>query len=184
MSYNFQNFKDKLAKIEEWLKNEYASMRTGRATVSLLDKVLVDAYGVKTPLNQVASINSEDAKTLKITPWDNSQIKAIEKGIALADIGVSTASDEKGVRVIFPELTAERRDLLVKQIGKILEEGRIRIRKEREDVWGDIQKQEKDGNINEDEKFRAKDEMQKIVDDFQKKLEEIYQNKEKEIKSQ
>lgn len=183
MMYQFNDLKQNLEKVREWLSNELAGIRTGRATVALLDSVKIEAYGSQLPLNQVAGVSAEDPKTLRVSPYDVGQIKAIEKAIDEADLGVSISTDEKGLRVIFPELTSERRELLIKQVGKKLEEARISIRKEREDVWNDIQKKEKEGEMTEDEKFKSKEEMQKIVDDFQKELEQIATNKETEIKS-
>lgn len=181
--YQFDNFKKDLAKIKEWFIGEMATIRTGRATIALLDSIRVESYGAQLPINQVAGVTIEDARTLRIAPYDLNQIKAIEKSIAVADLGVSTSVDEKGLRVIFPELTSERRELLVKQVGKKLEEARISIRKAREDVWNEIQKKEKAGQMTEDEKFKSKEQMQKIVDDFQKDLEKLSTNKEAEIKS-
>lgn len=183
MMYQFNEFKQNLEKVREWFTGELAGIRTGRATISLLDSVRVEVYGAQSPLNQVASVNIEDAKTIRINPYDASQVKEIEKGIEQADLGVSISTDEKGLRVIFPELTSERRDLLIKQIGKKLEEARITIRQERTDTWNDIQEKEKNGDMNEDEKFKSKEEMEKIVSDFQKELEELAESKENEIKS-
>jgi len=182
MSYDFKTFEQKLKDIEGWLIKEYSSLRTGRATVTILDRVFVEAYGVKTPLNQVANIGSEDPKTLRVAPWDSSQISAIEKAIALADLGVSTVSDGKGVRVIFPELTSERRELLVRQAGKKLEEAKVSIRTARDEVKNEINAAEKDGGMGKDEKFTYLENMQKIVDACQARLEVLLEEKEKEIK--
>jgi ribosome recycling factor len=118
---------------------------------------------------------------LRIAPYDKSQSPEIEKAINDADLGVSVAADDNGLRVIFPDLTSERREMLVKQAHKKLEEARISIRKERDDVWGEIQDEEKDGKISEDDKFKAKEDMQKLVDDFQKELENLTKAKEEEI---
>jgi ribosome recycling factor len=182
MSYDFKTFEQKLKDIEGWLVKEYATLRTGRATVTILDRVFVDSYGARTPLNQVANIGSEDPKTLRIAPWDSSQIATIEKAIALADLGVSTVSDGKGVRVIFPELTSERRELLVRQAGKKLEEAKVSIRNARDEVKNEINDAEKDGGMGKDEKFTYMEDMQKIVDACQNKLENLLAEKEKEIK--
>jgi len=183
MIYQFNEFKQNLEKVKEWLVGEFAGIRTGRATIALLDSIRVDSYGAQSPLNQVAGVMSEDARTLRISPYDAGQIQAIEKSINDAELGVSIAVDEKGLRVIFPELTSDRRELLIKQLGKKLEDARISVRKEREDVWDDIQKKERDGEMTEDEKFRGKEEMEKIVKDFQGELEVLSANKETEIKS-
>ncbi len=181
--YQFNEFKEKLSKIKNWLDSELSGIRTGRATVTLLDSVRVNSYGTPSPLNQVAGVSVEDARTIRISPYDIAQTKEIEKSITEADLGVSISTDEKGLRVIFPELTSERREILIKQVGKKLEEARISIRKERVDVWSDIQLKEKNSEITEDEKFKSKEEMEKIANDFQKDLEQLTVNKENEIKS-
>jgi ribosome recycling factor len=181
MSYNFNQTKEEVKKVEEWLKSEFSGIRTGRATPAVLDAVKVEAYGSLVPINQVASVSVEDARMIRITPWDMSQVKAIEKGIQLADLGVSAGVDDKGIRVIFPELTGERRIMLLKLAKTKLEEARVSIRGEREKTLKEIDKMEKDGEISEDDKFRLKNELQKIVDDSGKNLEESYSKKEKEI---
>ncbi|MFA6006864.1 MAG: ribosome recycling factor [Candidatus Paceibacterota bacterium] len=181
MAYNFAGFKIGAKGVEDWLVNEHGSIRTGRATPALLDSVLVDSYGSKMPVSNVAAIAVEDPKTLRITPWDASLVKAIETGIASANLGVSTSPDNKSIRVIFPELTVDRRKLLMKLAGEKLEEAKISLRAEREKIWNDIQKQEKEGTVTEDEKFRYKDELQKMVDDTVAKLEQLHERKRKEI---
>lgn len=183
MAYDFKQFKTAMSEVENWLKKELLAIRTGRASATLLDGVRVDFYGSMTPINQTATIISEDPKTLRIQPYDASQTKNIEKSINEADLGVSVMVNDSGIRVIFPDLTSERREILVKQASKKLEEARISVRKNRDDVWNAIQKKEKDGAMGEDEKFRAKEEMQKIVDETQKKLEEMVKAKETEIRS-
>ncbi len=181
MKYDFKPFQTRLGEIKDWLQKELSSIRTGRASAILLDNVKVNSYGSQMPIDQVASVVSEDAKTLRITPYDVSQIKEIEKAITDADLGTSLIVDEKGVRVIFPELTSERREILIKQVSRKLEESRVSIRSERDDIWGDIQKKEKDGDISEDEKYSSKEEMQKYVDDTQKELDTLAKTKEEEL---
>lgn len=181
MSYNFSNFKSRSEEVKSWLNSEYSSLRTGRATPLLLDSVMVDSYGSKVPIKHLANINIEDAKTLRLTPWDQGQIKAIETAIAASNIGVSTSPDSSSIRVIFPDLTQERRQLIVKLIKEKLEEAKVSLRKEREKVLSDINNKEKDGNISEDEKFRYRDELQKIVDDVNDQFDKIADKKMKEI---
>ena len=181
MQYNFSNFKNDLKKAEEFLGKEYGQLSTGRASVMVLDGVSVESYGAHQPVKNVASISIEDPKTLRIAPWDKNQIKAIEKAIMVADLGLSVATDEAGIRVIFPQLTTETRQKLVKVLKEKLEEARITVRRERGNVWDDIQEQEKNGKMTEDEKARAKDELQKIVDESNKKLEELFEKKEREV---
>jgi len=182
MSIQFTDFKKKIADIEEWLKGEYGTLRTGKATPAILDGVIVETYGQKMKINQIAGVTTEDAKTLRIAPWDKSQIKDIEKAIVDSDLGLSVVVDDTGLRAIFPELTGERRESLAKIARTKLEDARISLRKEREDTKSNIEKMEKDGEINEDEEKRAKDEMQKHIDDANKRLEELAEKKEQEIK--
>lgn len=164
MAYNFSAFDERVKEVEEHLKGELAALRTGRASVSLLDKVRVESYGNMSPLEHVASISQQDSRTLYITPWDKTLIATIQKGIDAANLGVSTAPDGSGIRVIFPELTGDRRAMLTKLVGQKLEESRISLRNEREKVWNTIQSDEKEGKLSEDDKFRAKEELQKRVD--------------------
>jgi ribosome recycling factor len=182
MAYDFKPFDARVASVKEWLTKELATIRTGRANVSILDGVLVESYGSRMPINQVASVSAEDPRTLKVAPWDQSVVKAIETGIRDADLGLSVMSDGKVLRVVFPELTAERRDMLVKQAGKKLEEARVSLRQERQSCWDDIQMKEKDGGMSEDDKLRYKDEMQKKIDDANAAMDAALEAKETEIK--
>jgi ribosome recycling factor len=182
MQYNFSSFKDEIKKTEDWLRQEFSSLRTARASSAVLDSVRVEAYGSMMPINQVASISSDDPKSLRVSPWDMTLAKAIEKAIQVSNLGLSVTLDDKGLRVIFPELTSERRDSIVKLAKQKLEDGRIAIRTEREKVLKDLEKKEKDGEIGEDEKFRFKNELQKMVDEAGKALEDLFSKKEKEIK--
>lgn len=181
MAYNFAQLQEKIKEIKTWLEHEYFSIRTGRATPSVLDGVRVESYGVLSPLNQVANITVEDARTLRILPYDAKMGKEIEKAITAGNLGLSVSTDQKGVRVFFPELTSENRTALIKVVRDKLEQARISLRAERDKVWGDIQKQEKDGGISEDDKFRYKDEMQKHIDEGNKALEDIAKRKEEEL---
>lgn len=183
MTYDFSPFKKKVKDLEEWLKREQSQIRTGRASPALLDGIKVDSYGVMTPLNQLGSMGIEDARSLRLSLWDPSQAKAVEKAIMVANIGVSVAVDEKGVRVSFPELTSDRRTSLVKIAKEKVEQAKISLRKLREEVWDDIQKKEKQGGMGEDEKIRFKNEMEKLVQEGNKMLEELGSKKEKEILS-
>ncbi len=184
MQYNFSNFKAELKKIEEFLGKEYSQLNIGRASPMVLDGISVESYGSFVPLKNVASVAIEDPKTLRIAPWDKTQIKAIEKSIAGANLGLSVATDDQGIRVIFPQLTTESRQSLVKVLKEKLEESRIAVRRERETVVEDIDKQEKESKLTEDDKFRAKDELQKIVNEANEKLEALFVRKEKEVMGQ
>ncbi len=181
MQYNFSNFKNELKKVEEFLAKEYSQLSAGRASPMVLDSVSVEVYGAFQPVKNVASISIEDPKTLRIAPWDKSQIKAIEKAITVANLGLSTAVDESGIRLIFPQLTTETRQKLAKVLKEKLEESRITVRRERERVWEEIQEMEKNAKMTEDEKFRAKDDLQKVIDEANGNLEKVFEKKETEI---
>lgn len=182
MQYDFTKLKAEIGETEAWLKKEYTGVRTGMASPQLLDGIMVESYGQKMPLNQVGSVSIADPRSLLVTPWDASQVKAVEKAITVANLGVSLKTDEKGVRVFFPELTSERREMLIKVAKDKLEHGKITLRTIREEVWTDIQAKEEAGEMSEDDRFRAKNDMQKYVDSGNMALEEIFVKKEKEIK--
>ncbi|HEU0080929.1 MAG TPA: ribosome recycling factor [Candidatus Paceibacterota bacterium] len=183
MQYNFAKLKADLAATDAWLAKELGAIRTNRANPSILDSVRVEAYGSDSPISGVASMANEDARTIRITPWDQSLVKAIEKSITVANLGVSVSVDDKGLRVSFPELTGERRAAIVKTAKEKLEQAKIQVRKHRDAVNADIDKKEKEGGMGEDEKFRFKAEAQKAIDEATKKLEAAMQKKEKEILS-
>lgn len=181
MAYDFKPFDTRIKEIGEHLAKELGGVRTGRAAIAVLDGVQVEAYGSRMPLNQVANISIEDARTLRIAPWDASQIKEIEKALQQANLGLALAVDEKGVRVSFPELTSERRVQLVKLAKEKMEASKTALRQARDEVWSDIQQKERDSEISEDDKFRHKDEMQKKVDAANVAFDEALARKEKEI---
>lgn len=173
----------KLTEVHEWLGREYLGIRTGKATPAVLDSVMVESYGTKTPLKHVAAISVEDARTVRIVPWDRNQIGVIQSAIEASNIGLSLSPDSSGLRAIFPMLTEERRKMLIKLTNEKLEDARISVRKEREKVWEDIQEQEKAGEMSEDDKYKGKEELQKLVDEANNKLEELAKRKETEIMS-
>ena len=181
MQYNFSNFKTELKKVGDFLNKEYSQLNIGRASPMVLDGVNVESYGSRVPLKNVASVSIEDPKTLRVAPWDKGQIKDIEKSIASANLGLSVATDDAGIRVIFPQLTTETRVTLVKVLKEKLEEQKITVRRERERIWEDVQAKEKEGKLTEDERFRAKDELQKIVDEANRSLEAVFEKKQKEV---
>lgn len=183
MGYDFKKLKENIKGSEEWLKKEYSGLRTGIASPTILDSVLVEVYGSRMPVNQVANIGIEDARVIRITPWDKTQSKAIEKAITVANLGVSVGIDDKGVRIFFPELTTDRRTLLIKTAKAKLEDAKVNVRSYRDDTWSEIEEQEKAGGMGEDDKFRYKKEMQKIVDDGNAGLETLFIKKEKEVNS-
>ena len=173
MTYNFNLFKQNTTELNEWLKREYSTIRTGRASPAILDGVNVEAYDAHMPINQLANISVEDARMIRITPWDTTQTKAIEKAIIASGLGLSVTDDGKGLRVMFPDLTSDRRASLMKIAKQKLEDARVTLRGEREKVLKDIETQEKDGTLSEDEKFRIKAELQKMVDDISRSLDEL-----------
>ncbi len=181
MPYNFSPFKAKTKEIEEWLKREMAGIRTGRATPALLDGVTVESYGSRLPLKQLGAVNIEDVRSLRVTLWDKSQMKEVESAISSANLGVSVSSDQASLRIIFPELTADKRQILQKVAHEKIEEARISLRKEREKVWNDIQTKEQAGEIPEDEKFRGKNDLQKLVDEANQTFGDIAKRKADEI---
>ncbi|MDO8594859.1 MAG: ribosome recycling factor [bacterium] len=179
--YNFSTFTTKAKDVHEWLAKELAGLRSGRATPAVLDSVQVESYGAKMPIKHLATISLEDARTLRITPFDTAVSKDIEKAIALANLGFSVSVDEKGVRVHFPDLTSERRTALMKVAKEKLEASRIHMRQIRDEIIKDIEAKEKEGGMGEDEKFRLKKEVDKLSDAENKKLQEAFERKEREI---
>ncbi len=183
MAYNFSGFKDRIKEATEHFTKELSGVRTGRATPTLLDGVVVESYGSRMPIYQVANIGTEDARTLRISPWDATLTKAIEKAITEANLGISASVDERGLRVFFPELTEERRTSLIKIAKDRLEDARVALRQEREKTWKDIQEKEKAGDMSEDDKFRSKEEMEKLVAEANKMFDAMLEKKEAEIRS-
>jgi ribosome recycling factor len=183
MAYSLTTFQDAAKETQEWLTREYAGIRTGRAAPAILDSISVESYGTTMSLREVGSIGVEDARTLRVSPWDASQVKAIEKAITAANLGLSVVTDDRGVRVVFPELTVERRDQLTKLAKAKLEDARVAVRKARDEANKDIDTKEKAGDMGEDDKFRAKQELQKKVDETNAALEALYEKKEAELKN-
>ncbi|MEK7638776.1 MAG: ribosome recycling factor [Patescibacteria group bacterium] len=176
-----EDFDKRLEEVKSWLQKEFAGIRTGQASPAILDGVRVESYGVLVPLIQVGSISVEDARTLRVSPWDASQIAAIERAIGDANLGVSVLTDSSGIRVKFPELTAERRTQLLKLAKSKLEDSRISVRGIRDEEMKLIDKQSKEGAIGEDEKFTRKEKVQTKIDAMNKTLEELFDKKEVEL---
>ncbi len=163
------------------LQNDFKRVRTGRASVSLLDGIRVDYYGTQTPLNQMATLAAPESRLITIQPWDTSVIKNVEKALLKSDLGLTPSSDGKIIRIAIPPLTEERRKELVKQINKMSEEHKIALRNLRRDANDMLKGLKKDGDISEDDAFKAQDEVQKITDDHIRRVEETTKEKEKEI---
>ncbi|MEJ2642501.1 MAG: ribosome recycling factor [Desulfosarcinaceae bacterium] len=176
-----EDTKDRMNKTITALSNELKRIRTGRASVALLDGIRAEYYGTPTPLDQMASLSVPESRLITIQPWDASAIKEIEKAILKSDLGLTPNSDGKLIRISIPPLTEERRKELVKQVNKIGEEHKVAIRNIRRDANEMLKAFKKDGEISEDDAFKAQDEVQKITDDFIKKIDAIYSEKEKEI---
>ncbi len=161
--------------------DEFGSVRTGRASTALLDRITVDAYGADTPLNQVAQINVPEPRMLTVQPYDPSLIPAIEKSIQESDIGLNPANDGQMIRLPIPELSEERRKDLVKVAGKIAEDGRIAIRNVRKDANNEMKRAEKDGDISQNDLGRGQKEVQEITDSYVGQIDEMLVAKESEI---
>ncbi|HEY8389829.1 MAG TPA: ribosome recycling factor [Clostridia bacterium] len=181
MKDNLQKFETRLEKVLDSFKNEMNKIRAGRANPHLLDKIMVDYYGTPTPLNQMANISVPEARMITITLWDVSAIKNVTKAIMASDLGITPTDDGKVIRLVFPQLTEERRKELVKNVKKIGEEFKVTIRNERRDVLETFKKLKKDAGMTEDELATQEKEVQKITDKYVASLEKILADKEKEI---
>jgi len=177
----YQETKESMSKTVEALNRELQRIRTGRASLSVLDGIKVDYYGTPTPLNQMATLAVPESRQITIQPWDASVIKDIEKAILKSDLGLTPSNDGKILRISIPPLTEERRKELVKVIHKICEDHKVTVRNIRRDSNELLKSLKKDGDISEDEAFRSQDEVQKITDEHIKLIDECYSEKEKEI---
>lgn len=176
-----KDFQLKMEKTIEVLGSQFASVRAGRANAAVLDHIVVPYYGVDTPVGQVASISSPDARTLVIQPWDNSLLKPIEKAIQSSDLGINPQNDGKIIRLGFPQLTEERRKELTKQVRKYAEEGKVAIRNIRRDAMEAFKKKQKASEITEDDLKVAEKDLQKLTDDMCKEVDALLEKKEKEL---
>jgi len=172
---------DRMTKSVDSTRHEFATVRTGRASPALLDRVEVDYYGTRTPLKQLAGISASEARLLTVTPYDKSSIKAIEKAIMESDVGLTPSNDGNVIRLTIPELTEERRKELVKVVRKIAEEGRVAIRNVRRDVMHELRELKEAGEVGKDDEHRAEVELQKLTDQRVQELDESLTGKEKEI---
>lgn len=170
-----------MQKTIEDMGRELASIRTGRASVHLLDGVMVDYYGVPTPLNQVATLHAPEPNLITVQPWDVSQIGKLERGILGSGLGLNPNNDGRLIRIPIPPLTEERRRTLARQVGKVAEEHRTAVRQIRRDANDRLKKLEKDKTISEDDQFRTTDEIQKLTDDFIAQVDALAKAKEDEI---
>jgi len=173
--------KDRMSKTVESTKGEFSSVRTGRATPHLLDRISVDYYGAVTPLAQMANIATTDARTLTVTPYDKTVMGSIEKAILESDVGLTPSNDGNVIRLNIPDLTEERRKELVKVVNGVAEEGRIAIRNVRRDVMGDLRDLKKEGEAGEDDERRAEGSLQELTDNAIKEIDSLLKGKEEEI---
>jgi ribosome recycling factor len=172
---------ERMSSAAEALKKEFSSIRTGRASMALLDGIVVDYYGTLTPLQQLASLSIPESRQITIQPWEQRIIPEIEKAILKSDLGLTPMNDGKMIRINIPILTEERRKQLVKVVRKRAEEAKVAVRNIRRDTNDELKKLEKDKHLSEDDVKKEQEEIQKITDSFIKKIDEIVEHKEKEI---
>jgi len=177
----YDNTKEHMDKSLEALKRDFATLRTGKVTTTIVDNIKVDYYGTPTPLNQVGSVIATDATTISITPWEKSLLNDIEKAIQEANIGVNPNNDGDFIKLFFPPMTSEQRQEIVKQAKGMAENAKVAIRNVRKDSNNKIKKLEKDKEISEDESKKAQDQIQKITDEHITKVDEMFKSKEADI---
>ena len=181
MKDEYKVFEDKMKKTLDSVAADFGAVRAGRANAAVLDRIMVNYYGTPTPIQQIASIGSPDPRSLVITPWDASAVKAIEKAIQESDLGINPANDGKCLRLLFPQLTEERRKELTKLIAKYAEGGKVAIRNIRRDAVEAFKAQKKNGEITEDDMKIAEKDIQKMTDDMSKEIDALTEKKEKEL---
>ena len=172
---------DRMGKALETLRREFAAIRTGRASLGILDGITVDYFGTPTPLNQVANLAVPDPRLITIQPWDVKIIGDIEKALLKSDVGLTPNNDGKLIRLSIPPLTEERRQQIVKHAKKLAEDARVAVRNVRRDMNEEIKKRSKDGHVSEDETKKLQDEIQKSTDEYIKKIDDLLAHKDKEI---
>lgn len=173
--------KEKMSKTIAALERDYASIRAGRASAAVLDKIAVDYYGTPTPVNQLASVSVAEARILTIQPWDKSILNAIAKAIQVSDIGINPQNDGNVIRLTFPPLTEDHRKTIVKDVSKMAEESKVAIRSIRRDAMDKLKKMQKASEITEDDLKNGEEEIQKITDGFVKDIDKLASSKEKEV---
>ena len=181
MKVEFQETTRKMEKTLEVLQEDFGAIRAGRANARVLDRITVPYYGVDTPLGQVASISSPDPRTLMIQPWDGSLLKPMEKALQASDLGINPQNDGRVIRLIFPQLTEERRKELTKQVKNLGEGGKVAVRNVRREAMDAIKKLKKNSEITEDEQKEAEKDLQDLTDKYIKKVDEACAVKEKEL---
>ena len=177
----YKEFTDKMEKTCSVLVESFNAVRAGRANAAVLDQIEVEYYGTPTPIKQIASIASPDARTLLIQPWDASALKNIEKAILVSDLGINPQNDGRSIRLVFPQLTEERRKELAKQVRKYGEEAKVAVRNVRRDAMDKFKKQQKKSEITEDDLKDLEKDLQKLTDDYIKEVDKLTEKKEKEL---
>ena len=181
MSVDFKEYQRKMEKTLDVLQENFGAVRAGRANAKVLDHITVEYYGSETPLNGVASISSPDARTLVITPWDTKVLKDIQKAIQMSDLGINPQNDGRVIRLVFPQLTEERRKELAKQVKKYAEDGKVAMRNVRREGMDYVKNLKKKSEITEDEQKKAEKDLQDMLDKYIKKVDEALAVKEKEL---
>ena len=181
MSVDFKEYANRMDKALVHLNEEFGAVRAGRANAKVLDRITVEYYGSETPLNGVATISSPDARTLVIQPWDTKLLKDIQKAILTSELGINPQNDGRVIRLVFPQLTEERRKDLVKQVKKYAEEAKVAMRNIRRDGMDYVKKLKKNSEITEDEQKKAEKDLQDLLDKMIKKVDEATAAKEKEL---
>ena len=181
MSVDFKDYERRMVKALDHLGEEFGAVRAGRANAKVLDRITVEYYGSETALNGVATISSPDARTLVIQPWDSALLKEIQKAIQASDLGINPQNDGKVIRLVFPQLTEERRKELTKQVKKYAEEAKVAMRNIRRDGMDYVKKLKKNSEITEDDQKKAEKDLQDLLDKFTKKVDEACAAKEKEL---
>ena len=183
MSVDFTEFSRKMDRTLEHLGEDFDAVRAGRANAKVLDRISVEYYGSETPLNGVATISSPDARTLVITPWDTKLLKEIQKAIQVSDLGINPQNDGRVIRLVFPQLTEERRKDLSKQVKKYAEDARVAMRNIRRDGMDYVKKLKKNNEITEDDQKKAEKDLQDMLDKYIKKVDAALAAKDKELMS-
>ena len=178
---DYQEFTDKMEKTCSVLVESFNTVRAGRANAAVLDQITVDYYGAETPIQQIATISSPDPRSLAIQPWDQSALKLIERAIQASDLGINPQNDGRVIRLVFPQLTEERRKELIKQVKRYSEDAKVAIRNIRRDAIEKFKKQQKASEITEDDFKNVEKDMQKNTDSYIKKIDELCAKKEKEL---
>ncbi len=183
MAVDFKDYEKRMEKALNHLDEEFGAVRAGRANAKVLDRITVEYYGSETPLNGVATISTPDARTLVIQPWDSKLLKDIQKAILVSDLGINPQNDGRVIRLVFPQLTEERRKDLVKQVRKFSEEGKVAMRNIRRDGMDYVKKLKKNSEITEDDQKKAEKDLQDLLDKMIKKVDAALAAKEKELMS-